>query len=219
MRSPWLVAFLAASAIHLVLVATDAGIADSVTKALLMPLLAAWVVSVRGPRLLVAALLLSWVGDVALEIDGAFLVGMAGFAAAHVCYITWFVRAGALDVLRRRWWIAAGGLVVWAGVLAALWAPLGEHEPALRIPIALYALLLTATAVTALAYSPLAGVGGVLFLLSDTLIALDLAHVGPSETGLAVMITYLAAQLLLATGITRANVQHPAGLGAEQMAR
>ncbi|GAA4225987.1 putative membrane protein YhhN [Streptosporangium album] len=70
-----LVAFWLCSAVHLALVAADVGPMDSLTKALLMPLLAAWVLARRGPRPLVAALLLSWGGDVALEIDGLFLAG------------------------------------------------------------------------------------------------------------------------------------------------
>ncbi|WP_370617624.1 lysoplasmalogenase [Mumia sp. Pv 4-285] len=201
-----MILFLALSAVNVVLVAVDAGLAASLTKALLMPALALWVVRQRGPRLLVAALLLSWVGDVALEVDGLFVVGMAGFGAAHVCFVTWFVRHGALAGLRRRWWAVVAGVVAWAATIAALWGPLGDEAPELQIPILVYSLLLTATAVTAFGVSLTAGVGGALFLLSDTLIAMDVAGVDRPEPGdVWVMVTYLAAQLLLALGIVRSN--------------
>ncbi|MEU0480547.1 lysoplasmalogenase [Streptosporangium sp. NPDC006013] len=193
-----LAAFWLCSAVHLVLVAAGEGPMNSVTKALLMPLLAAWVLARRGPRLLVAALLLSWGGDVALEIDGLFLAGMALFAGAHVCYVTWLVREGALQVLRRRPAIPVVYGVLWAGMIFVLWPGLGD----LRLPVAVYSLLLTATAVTAAGLGPRIGAGGALFLLSDALIAFGLADLPrPPMTGLVIMATYVAAQYLLASGI------------------
>lgn len=201
-----ILAYVVLGVAHVALLVLDAGLAASVTKALLMPVLALWAYRAGGPRLLVAALLLSCVGDVALEVDGLFILGMAGFGAAHVCYVTWFVRHGALQGLRRRWWAPVVGLVAWGATIAALWGPLGEEEPALRVPILVYSLLLTATAVTAFGVSLLAGVGGALFLLSDTLIALDIAGLSRPEPGdVWVMVTYLAAQLLLAVGIVHSN--------------
>ena len=199
-----MILYLALGAVHLALVAVDDGLATSVTKALLMPALGLWVYRAGGPRLLLAGLAFSWVGDVALEIDGLFVLGMAGFGAAHVCYVTWFVRHGALRGLRRRWWAVVLGLVAWVAAIGVLWGPLGEEEPALRIPIVVYSLLLTATAVTAFGISRVAGIGGALFLLSDTLIAMGLADVArPEPAGVWIMLTYLAAQLLLALGIVR----------------
>ncbi|MDD9349504.1 lysoplasmalogenase [Mumia sp.] len=199
-----MIPYLALSAVHLALVAVDDSLATSVTKALLMPALALWVYRAGGPRLLLAALAFSWVGDVALEVDGLFVLGMAGFGAAHVCYVTWFVRQGALRGLRRRWWVPIAGLVAWSAAIGVLWGPLGEEEPALRIPIVVYSLLLTATAVTAFGISLAAGLGGALFLLSDTLIAMGLADVArPEPAGVWIMLTYLAGQLLLAVGIVR----------------
>ncbi len=197
---------MARSVVHVALVGLDAGLVESVTKALLVPALAVWVVAVGGPRLLVAALFFSWIGDVALEIDGLFLLGMAGFALAHVCFVTWFVRNGALEGLRRRWWVVLVGLAAWGVTIASLWGPLGEEEPGLRGPILVYSLLLTATAVTAFGVSAVAGVGGALFLLSDTLIALDIAGMSrPEPGGVWVMVTYLVAQLLLAVGIVHTD--------------
>lgn len=209
--------FVALGVVHVALVGLDAGLVESVTKALLVPALAVWVVAVGGPRLLVAALFFSWIGDVALEIDGLFLLGMAGFALAHVCFVTWFVRNGALDGLRRRWWVVLVGLAAWGATIASLWGPLGEEEPGLQAPILVYSLLLTATAVTAFGVSVVAGLGGALFLLSDTLIALDIAGMSrPEPGGVWVMVTYLLAQLLLAVGIVhtdraRSSIQDATG--------
>lgn len=191
-------AFWACCAVHLALVAAGAAPLDSVTKALLMPLLAAWVLARRGPRPLVWALLLSWGGDVALEIDGLFLPGMALFATAHACYVTYFVREGALDALRRRPVVPVVYAALWAVLILVLWPGLGD----LRLPVAAYSLLLTATAVTAAGHGRWIGAGGALFLLSDTLIAFELADLPrlPAH-GFLIMATYIAAQYLLASGI------------------
>ncbi|MGC5012311.1 lysoplasmalogenase [Streptosporangium sp. DT93] len=193
-----LAAFWVCSAAHLVLLAVGDGPLNSVTKALLMPLLAAWVLARRGPLPLVAALLLSWGGDVALDVDGLFLAGMALFAAAHVCYVTFFVRRGAFAALRRRPLIPVLYAVLWAGLVALLWPGLGD----LRLPVAAYSLLLTATAVTAAGLGPRIGAGGALFLVSDALIAFGLADLPrPPSADLVIMATYIAGQYLLASGI------------------
>src|SRR5664279_4541420 len=104
-RSPWLAGFAVVAVVHLALNAADLGPWDSITKVLLAPLLAAWVLEQRGPRLLVTALAFCFAGDLLLELDNLFVAGMAAFAAAHVCFIWFFVQRGALPALRARPWI------------------------------------------------------------------------------------------------------------------
>ena len=79
-------------------------------------------------------------------------------------------------------------------MLAALWPHLGG----LRLPVAGYSLLLTAMAAATTGLGWRTGLGGGLFLLSDTLIALDLARVELlAGQGWLVMPTYLAGQALI----------------------
>ena len=196
----WVAAFLVVLAVHLVLDGLDARPWDSITKCLLAPVLLGWVLDRRGPRLLAAALVLSLLGDLFLELDDLFVVGMAAFAAAHACFITLFVRAGALPVLRRRPWIVA--VYVVAAVVLVAWA-WGGLDPALRAPVPVYAALLLGTAATSLAVDRTAGLGGLLFLVSDGIIALgEAGRVDPdaTATGLAIMSLYGLAILLLTSG-------------------
>ena len=80
--------------LHLAFTLFGPDLARAVTKPLLMPLLA-FAVLPQAPALLIGALLASCLGDLLLLFDGFwFLIGMAAFAAAHVCYITLFVRGG-----------------------------------------------------------------------------------------------------------------------------
>lgn len=192
---PLLIAFLAVCAADLVAVLADSGTAHLVAKPLLMPLLAGYAAARRGPRLLVAALLLGWGGDVFLlaDADIAFLVGMGCFAAGHVCYLRLFGRARSalLPGIAYAAVLAVFITLIWPGLPAAL-----------RIPLAGYSLLLTAMAYRSGVLGRYAAAGGALFLLSDGLIATGIAD-WPQLPALDfwIMLTYVAAQLLLTLGV------------------
>ncbi|WP_030204951.1 lysoplasmalogenase [Streptomyces bikiniensis] len=192
-----LAAFGLAAAADLVSLLAGAELGHQIAKPLLMPLLAAYAATRGAPKLLVVALLFGWGGDVFLlfDADWAFLVGMGSFAAGHVCYLVLFGR--------RRTSPALGALYAAAlvGTVALLWPDLPAE---LRIPVAGYSLLLTAMACRASSLGLLAGLGGALFLLSDTLIATGVAEwPQPPAPDFWIMLTYIAAQYLLTTGALR----------------
>ncbi|MFD7640499.1 lysoplasmalogenase [Kitasatospora sp. NPDC059795] len=201
-----LIAFAVVSAAHLLAIAADVPILRYSTKPLLMPLLAAWVwASARPstPRLLIPALLFGAGGDILLQVGGTggFLAGMGSFAVGHACYVTMFVKLGALADRRRTALLAVGYAVVWATLITLL---LPDLDAGMRIPMACYSLLLAATALTSSRIDWRAGVGGALFLLSDTLIATDIAHWKhlPMHSFL-IMLTYIVGQYLLTIGTLR----------------
>lgn len=203
LRSPWLAAFGLAVVVHLALVLAEAQPWESISKCLLAPLLIGWVIEQKGPRILALALVFCLGGDLFLEIDGLFIAGMASFAAAHVCFVTFFVRRGALDVLRRRVWIPLALVVAAVVLLAWVWSGLDAE---LRVPVLVYALLLSSTAATALAVDLRAGIGALLFLFSDGLIAARIADRVPEESAFGnfvVMLTYALALFFLTTAIVQ----------------
>ncbi|WP_063772543.1 lysoplasmalogenase [Streptomyces sp. NRRL S-495] len=175
------------SAAHLGALLTGTPALRHATKPALMPLLAAHSVTRateagrRAPKLLAPALLLSAGGDVLLQLgnDTAFLAGMGSFAAAHVCYVTMFVGQGALTDRRRTMVVAAAYATAWVTMVGRLWPDLGD----LRAPVAGYSLLLASTAVASAGLGARGGLGGALFLLSDTLIATKLANHGHVPPG------------------------------------
>ncbi|MFJ3973590.1 lysoplasmalogenase [Streptomyces sp. NPDC090021] len=191
-----LVAFAVAAAADLVSLLADWHLGHVIAKPLLMPLLVGYVITRGAPRLLVAALLFGWGGDLALLFDAeaAFLAGMGSFAVGHVCYLVLFGKRPANPLLGGAYTLAL------LGTVALLWADL---PAGLRIPVAGYSLLLTAMAFRSSALGLRAGIGGALFLLSDTLIASGVAE-WPQlpRPDFWIMATYLAAQYLLATGAT-----------------
>jgi uncharacterized membrane protein YhhN len=182
----------------LVLPAAGWPLGHTLAKPLLMPLLALHARVRGGPRPLVAALLFGWGGDVLLlfHSDTAFLAGMASFAAGHICYLVLFRRYGTARP-REAWVVGAYGIAL-VVIVALLWPGL---PAGLRGPVAGYSLLLTAMAYGATRSGPLAGAGGVLFMLSDTLIAAGIADgPQPPHPDLWIMSTYAAAQFLLVRG-------------------
>lgn len=207
---PYVVAFVAVLAVHLVLLAADLAPWDSVTKCLLAPVLVVSVVAERGPRLLVAALVLCLGGDLLLEVDGLFVAGMASFAAAHVCLVTLFVRAGAVRERRPNPLLLVTYLLAGVALVAWAWGGLAAD---LRPVVPVYAVLLLATAVTSSCVDVLAGVGGALFLVSDGLIALGKAgrvDPGSATVSVAVMALYGAAIALLTAGALRVSADRSA---------
>ncbi|MEU3713935.1 lysoplasmalogenase [Streptomyces catenulae] len=209
-----LVVFAVLAAVHLValLVRTATGsggahaVADAAvlaTKPALMPVLAGYALTRGGPPLLAGALLFGCCGDTLLQIGGdlLFLLGMAAFAAGHVCYLVVFARRGTAPARSRTAAAAAVYVLAWGTLVALLWPGLPAD---LRGPVAGYSLLLTGMAFGSLRIGPLAAVGGLLFLLSDTLIATGIADWPQAPAPqFWVMLTYIAAQSALALGLLR----------------
>ncbi|WP_245238853.1 lysoplasmalogenase [Streptomyces sp. MZ04] len=202
----FLAAFAVAAAGDLAALLADSDLAHTLFKPLLMPLLAAYVATVKGPRLLIGALLFGWGGDTLLlaDADPAFLAGMGSFAAGHVCYLLLFKRHGkGYGTARAR---GAGLVAAYAAALVTTVALLWPDLPAdMRGPVAGYSLLLTAMAFGATTLGLTAAAGGALFLLSDTLIATGVAEWPQApRPDFWIMLTYIAAQFLLVRGVLAA---------------
>ena len=181
---------------------------------LLLVALGAANASVDAPHyrlLIIAGLAISGVGDVLLMLPyKLFSVGLFAFLIAHLFYISAFATHGG----GRR--ASKGALVVFAAfagvMLASLWPNLG----ALRIPVMLYVGVISTMAWQAWGRANLApsasarraALGAVLFLISDSTLAINRFHgpegspIGSPEFGrFLVMSTYLLAQWLIARSV------------------
>ncbi|MGH8877403.1 MAG: lysoplasmalogenase [Stackebrandtia sp.] len=184
------------------------------SKPLLMPALI-WLVLARGvtePRirpLLLSGLAAATVADIALLVPGrnALLIGMGFFAVMQLCFITAYTR---VTKVLARWralpWLPALYLAVWLGFVVTLWTSFGE----LAVPIAGYGLLLAIMAAAAGTVSPLVGLGGGLFMVSDFMIGLGIADLDFPARNPAIMATYCAAQFLIVTGLAAPTAGRPA---------
>lgn len=200
------------AAVHLGAQAAGSGRLADLSQVALMPALGGVLVraTARPRRPLVrwslAALACSWLGDtlprVLPESVASRLAAMLGsFALAHLAYLAAFQPWRARSLLARRGGAAPYGLI---GVMVVALCPPGAGV--LLPAVAVYAGLLAAMAALATGLGPLGAVGGLCFIVSDTLIALDVF--GALELpgrDVAVMATYLAAQSLLVTAVLRAG--------------
>lgn len=204
MRRWWgFIPFGVVSVIHLAALAVGSQEVATPSKALLMPaLLLALLVGLPRIRSEIAlwgslALVFSTAGDVLLGAPGevAFLVGVGAFSLAHVAYLVLYVRP-----LRTRA-IGWRGLL-YAGWLAILLLVLLPHTGPLALPLAAYGLLLCGAAAAALGTTRVVATGGLLFLVSDTLLALKFFLPGFSlwQEDLLIMLVYLAGQGLIIVG-------------------
>ena len=180
-----------------------------------VPLLAfagAGVAGFAGP-VIVAALVLSAAGDIALSRDGerAFLVGLVAFALAHVAYAAAFfgLSVGAPPLL------PALALVALALSTEAWLTP---HAGALRGPVRVYVTLITVMGLAALSLPEaraLALAGAMAFILSDAILAqqrfrMAQASVWQGPASVALWLFYVGGQacILMGAGFAR-PIFHP----------
>lgn len=146
-------------------------------------------------RLLAGVLALGAIADMVLEV--AFIAGAAIFAAGHLLAILLYRRHPGPAPQRR--------LLLAAPLLALPFLLLPALPSDWRLPVASYALILAAMTGAALASRfRLAGLGAMMFLLSDCLI---FWRMGPGAgwpgIGLAVWLLYFGGQALVALGVAR----------------
>jgi hypothetical protein len=205
-RPALLVPFAVLTVAHLTAAALDLSTAARATQILLMPALALWFATVssgatdaRMRRLTLWALAFSWAGDTvpALVPEDAELGALIGFfMLAQGCFIAAFWPARS-DVARR---LLPAYVLAWVALEALLLPEAGILVPA----VLLYGGLLVSMAFLATGIDRISGIGGVIFMASDTLIALDAFEVW-TQPGhdLWVMATYCLAQFLVVIGIAR----------------
>ncbi len=147
-------------------------------------------------RLTSLGLLLGSGGDVALAV-GHFVPGLTLFLIGHLFYIVAWTRRFQLQPLRlipvAIIFVAAIGLAVW----------LSPSLGGLAIPV--YAYVAVISVMSALSFlrsrrSLILPIGTVLFIVSDAIIAINKFHTAVPLAGLWIMLTYYAAQAMIALG-------------------
>jgi len=224
---PLIQAYILLALIHLVAATLRHEWMILLTKPLLLTLLAVWFYRSYAPRtgtffkLILAGLVFSVGGDTLLMLvdygprQGVFfLLGLGSFLLAQVCYAAAFLQRAR----GQRGWIQANllralPLIAFFGTMLAVLLP--NMEAAMRLPVAVYALAITVMVgsvvnlkgiLDAAIFRPLLA-GVLLFLLSDTLIAVNKFLTPLPLAGLAIMSTYLLAQYLIATNAAKTDLK------------
>ncbi|HEX8921688.1 MAG TPA: lysoplasmalogenase [Pyrinomonadaceae bacterium] len=149
---------------------------------------------------IIAGLLLSLVGDCFLMLPADYFIqGLISFLVAHLFYIAAFMfESGRASSL----WGAIPLLIYGCLMLRVLWPHLGK----MRLPVMLYMLVILLMGWTALSRwvltgqpgSLLATVGALLFIASDSLLALDKFKGRFRSAQFLILTTYFTAQWLIA---------------------
>jgi uncharacterized membrane protein YhhN len=199
------------------------------SKIALMPVLAYIVYKAVFPykKLLLCALFFSWLGDIFLVLplqsypyhvqQLLFSLGLVSFLMAHIFYITLFFKETGgnfrTSALAKNPFLVIPFLIYTAVLIYLLFPYLGV----LKLPVAVYATVLTLMALSAFNRRDsvlrrsfhIVLVGAVLFVLSDSGIALSAFYKNPSQqikntswNMTFIIVTYVAAQALIVRGLT-----------------
>ena len=210
--------FLSASATELLALQMGWDILQLISKPLIVLFLIGyyWSLSTTRSMVFVVALLFCWAGDVFLLFqDGAssfFLLGLVSFLIGHVLYILSYRYFRWKDTSRellgtQKVRFALPIVLAGTGLVVVLYPSLGE----LRIPVMIYALVLTLMVLNAVfRYGRtsstsfwFAFAGAVLFMVSDSLLAINKFMKPLPQASLLIMLTYIAAQYLIVEGMLR----------------
>jgi uncharacterized membrane protein YhhN len=208
--SAWL--FFVASLANLIGHAIENVDLANYSKVLLMPFLIYYVVeSTKGSvnkqiLFLAVALIFSWIGDLFLIKEDFFLFGVGAFLLAQITYIFIFYRA--VNHSFSFSFLKALPYLLYATLFLFLVLPTAGN---MQIPISIYGIILVGMGYFSLcrigntnrSSFMFAVAGSTLFILSDSLIALNMFYTEIPSRGLWVMSTYILAQFFLVNGIIR----------------
>jgi len=213
-KTIWIIIFLFILIVDLIAVYLDNEIVRTVSKPLLMPVLAIYFLlqtrfAASGLKAwIILALFFSWTGDVLLMFEEKkpvfFLLGLSAFFIAQVFYIIFFhnirmkeyIRGNALFLLL---------VVVYYGILISVLSPyLGNMKLPVRIYGVILSFMLMLAMHTLFSKNKKAGfwmmLGAVLFVTSDSLLAFNKFYAAFNYSGIIIMLTYGLAQLFIIYG-------------------
>lgn len=170
-------------------------------------------------RSTIGALIFSVIGDTFLlfaqKNDLFFILGLSAFLFAHVCYIYCF----AYIFKREKWrfsfiWIMPMGFYYYL-----LMSSLMPHLDGLTIPVLLYGLIISVMAFLAFMSTQSSNkklsfyfiTGSLLFLISDSVLAINKFYFPFAISGWVIMTTYIAAQYFLVKGMIQYLNGSPSG--------
>ena len=186
----------------------------SITKPLLMPLLIAFFVFQTKDfvsslkKWIILALIFSWAGDVLLmfeSINGNFFIfGLVAFLIAHIFYILFYENVIRKEGLRKNYWWFLPVIIYYIALIYILSPHLGD----MKLPVRIYGIVISYMLIQALQTGGIKNLGAatsmiagaVLFITSDSILAISKFYESFEYAGMAIMLTYGIAQLLITLG-------------------
>jgi uncharacterized membrane protein YhhN len=213
----FLIAFIVAAIVQLLAILGGWSQAGDISKCLLLPALCGYYVA-SGSRsiVFVGALFFCWVGDVLLIFQQRdemfFMGGLAAFLTGHVLYIVAYRQHRSedrsLELLNtQKVRFALPVLLAATGLFTVLLPMLGG----LAVPVLLYTIVIALMVMNAIfrygrtnasSFWLVFG-GALLFMVSDSILALNKFLSPLPLAGFWIMMTYIGAQLMIVAGIRK----------------
>lgn len=169
----------------------------------------------KTKNLLLSALVFSWIGDIILMFADKgelyFIFGLVSFLIAHIIFILLFTKQEKENTSTNKlFWV---GLIIVGiylfGMLSLLSPSLGD----LKIPVTVYAITISTMLLMAIKgyfnWSKPSNLtvllGALIFVSSDSILAINKFHSELPKSGFLIMITYIVAQFLITKGILNLN--------------
>lgn len=169
----------------------------------------------KTKNLLLSALIFSWIGDIILmfadKSELYFIFGLVSFLIAHIIFIVLFTKQEKENTSTNKLFWA--GLVIVGiylfGMLSLLYPSLGD----LKIPVTVYAITISTMLLMAIKgyfnwnkpNNLTILLGAIIFVSSDSILAINKFHSALPQSGFLIMITYIVAQFLITKGILNLN--------------
>jgi len=169
-------------------------------------------------KTLLIALLFSWIGDVILLFADIaeiyFILGLVAFLISHIAYCVLFNKQITGEIQINKFLFGIGSIII-AFYLVAMVLFLMPDLGDLKIPVIVYAAVISTMLLFAFNGSLIwkkpgslyVFLGAVVFVISDSILAIDKFHAPIEKSSFFIMLTYLMAQYLLVVGILKLNTK------------
>ena len=200
----FLLIFVLVSLTDIVAIVTGNSLWQTISKPLIIPALTAFYIAGSKSRnkLYILALIFSFLGDVLLlDKSNLFLFGIAAFLITQLLYIAIFSKGLGQSTLQKKLWALFPFSLFFIILISVLKPGLKEFF----IPVVVYGLAISVFgSISLLKYlvkknkaSLMLFSGALLFILSDSMIALNKFHEPRAYYSVVIMLTYIAAQYLI----------------------
>lgn len=211
--------YIAFSAVYLLILFLGHENLNFFLKPILIPILIFGVYFYKNfptKNILLTALVFSWIGDVILLFSDIseiyFILGLVSFLISHIVYCILFNRQTKRNLKNNSIAIGIGTILIACyliGMLSVLLPSLGD----LKIPVIVYASVISIMLL--FAYNGLLNwnepgnklvfSGAVVFVISDSILAINKFYNPIEKSSFFIMLTYLVAQYLIVIGILKLN--------------
>lgn len=211
--------YVAFSIIYLIILLSGYERFDLFLKPILMPIIGFGAYFYRKfptQNILLAALALSWLGDVILLFTDLgeiyFILGLVCFLTAHIVYCILFNKQKRIRKRQNKTIFIFGSILIaiyLIGMVATLMPYLGDLE----IPVSIYASVISIMLLFAFngflvwekPGNQFVFIGALFFVISDSILAVNKFYAPIPKSSFFIMLTYLLAQYLIVLGVLKLN--------------